>query len=66
MKVSDYIITYLAEKGVDTIFMVPGGQAMFLNDAVYRTKQIKPIFTHHEQAAGMAAEAYGRLTGKVG
>lgn len=66
MKVSDYIITYLVKKGVDTIFMVAGGQAMFLNDAVYRTKQIKPIFTHHEQSAGMAAEAYGRISGELG
>lgn len=66
MRVNDYIITYLAKKGVDTIFMVVGGQAMFLNDAVYRTKQIKPIFTHHEQSAGMAAEAYGRISGELG
>jgi len=66
MRVNDYIITYLKEKKVSTIFMVAGGQAMFLNDAVCRTKQISPIFTHHEQSAGMAAEAYGRISGKLG
>ena len=66
MTVSDYIIDYLAKCGVDTVFMVTGGQAMFLNDAVYRTKGIKPIFTHHEQAAGMAAEAYSRIGDKLG
>jgi len=66
MIVADFIVNFLADKGIDTIFMVTGGQAMFLNDAVYRNKKIKPIFTHHEQAAGMAAEAYGRITGKIG
>lgn len=66
MRVSDYIISFLAQKKVDTVFMVAGGQAMFLNDAIYNNKQITPIFTHHEQAAGMAAEAYGRISGKIG
>lgn len=66
MNVADFIINFLAEKGVRNIFMITGGQAMFLNDAVFREKKIKPIFTHHEQAAGMAAEAYGRISGKLG
>lgn len=66
MIVADYIIKFLADHGVNTIFMITGGQAMFLNDAVYRDKKIKPVFTHHEQAAGMAAEAYGRTSGKLG
>lgn len=66
MTVSEYIIDYLAKKGVDTVFMITGGQAMFLNDAVYRTPSIKPIFNHHEQAAGMAAEAYSRAGGNLG
>lgn len=66
MNVADFIVKFLEEKGVNTIFMITGGQAMFLNDAVYRCKKITPIFAHHEQAAGMAAEAYGRLNGKIG
>ena len=66
MTVADYIVEFLSDRGVDTIFMITGGHAMFLNDAVYRNKKIKPIFTHHEQAAGMAAEAYGRVSGKLG
>lgn len=66
MIVADYIIKFLADRGVDNIFMITGGQAMFLNDAVYRTPKMKPVFNHHEQAAGMAAEAYGRTNGKLG
>ena len=39
---------------------------MFLNDAVFQTPKIKPVFNHHEQAAAMAAEAYSRISGKLG
>ncbi|MDP3941915.1 MAG: thiamine pyrophosphate-binding protein [bacterium] len=66
MTVADYIIDFIVKKGVDSIFMITGGQAMFLNDAVYRNKQIRPICMHHEQAAGMSAEAYARFTNKIG
>ncbi|MDD5111640.1 MAG: thiamine pyrophosphate-binding protein, partial [Candidatus Altiarchaeota archaeon] len=64
MNVADFIFDFLAEKGVDTAFMVSGGQAMFLVDALGRSKKIKTICTHHEQSAGMSADAYGRITGK--
>lgn len=66
MRVSDYIFNYLEKKGADTVFMVSGGQAMFLVDAVQQNKKFKAICTHHEQSAGMAAEAYARITGKIG
>lgn len=66
MIVADYIVNFLQKKGVDTIFMITGGQAMFLNDAVFRAPKIKPVFNHHEQAAAMAAEAYSRIGNKLG
>ncbi len=66
MNVSDFILNFLVKKKVDTVFMITGGQAMFLNDALFRNKKIKYICNHHEQAVGMAAEAYGRVSGKVG
>ena len=66
MTVSDYIFNFLTSKGVDTVFMITGGQAMFLNDAVFRNKKIDFICNHHEQALGMSADAYGRITGKLG
>ncbi|MEK7629864.1 MAG: thiamine pyrophosphate-binding protein [Patescibacteria group bacterium] len=64
MIVADYILKFFEEKEVEAVFMVAGGQSMFLNDAIYRSKKIKVICSHHEQAAGMAAEAYGRLKKK--
>lgn len=66
MKVADYIFSFLSDKGVDTVFMVSGGQAMFLVDAVQKNKKLKAICTHHEQVAGMSADAYGRTTGNLG
>ncbi|PIY92043.1 MAG: acetolactate synthase [Candidatus Magasanikbacteria bacterium CG_4_9_14_0_2_um_filter_42_11] len=64
MNVADYIIQFFAEKGVEEVFLVTGGQAMFLNDAVYREKRMKVTCTHHEQTVAMSADAYGRVAGK--
>ncbi len=38
---------------------------MYLNDALLRSG-MKYICCHHEQACGMAADAYSRLSGKLG
>jgi acetolactate synthase-1/2/3 large subunit len=64
MNVSEYIFEFFAKKAVDTVFMITGGQAMFLNDAVGRNAAYKIIFNHHEQAATMSADAYGRIKNK--
>lgn len=66
MNIADFIVKFLCERGANTAFMITGGQAMFLNDAIYRNKKIRAVFTHHEQAAAMAAEAYGRMSGNIG
>src|SRR3990167_6553489 len=62
MNVSEKIIKFLEKKGIKHCMLITGGHVMHLNDALFRSK-IKPVFHHHEQAAGMAAEAYGRLAG---
>ena len=66
IRVSDYIINFIENIGVDTIFMVPGGGAMYLNDALYCSKHVKHIANHHEQASVIAAEAYSRVTDNIG
>ena len=45
MRVADFIFKYLTDKGADTLFMVSGGQAMFLVDAVYQNKKLEVICT---------------------
>ena len=64
MRVADYIAQRLAEEGITQGFMVTGGGAMHLNDAFGREKRIELLYCHHEQSCSMAAESYGRLTGK--
>ncbi|MCI9382838.1 MAG: thiamine pyrophosphate-binding protein [Lachnospiraceae bacterium] len=64
MNVSEFIFDYYAKKGIDTAFMVTGGQAMWLNDAVGKNDHYKIICTHHEQSAAMSADAYGRIQNK--
>jgi acetolactate synthase-1/2/3 large subunit len=65
MRVADVIARLLVEAGVSDMFMLTGGGAMHLNDAFGRAPGLRKIFTHHEQAAAIAAESYGRLSGKL-
>lgn len=60
MRAADYVIQRLVDEGIDQIFFLPGGGAMYLDDAMACEKRIQPIVCHHEQACGIAAEAYGR------
>jgi acetolactate synthase-1/2/3 large subunit len=62
MKLSEYIMGRLAEWGVRHIFLLTGGGAMHLNDAIGRESRLQYVCTHHEQAAAIAAEAYARIT----
>lgn len=59
MRVADYIIKQLQNFGIDNVFLVPGGGAMYLDDAV-ATAGMRYTACLHEQAAGISAEAYGR------
>jgi acetolactate synthase-1/2/3 large subunit len=66
MRVADYFAHFLAERGVSAAFMVSGGQMMHLIDAISRVPSVRYYCGHHEQACAMAADAYARLTGRVG
>ncbi len=66
MNVSEYIMDKLAQIGVDTVFMVSGGGAMFLDEALGNNPKIQHISNHHEQASVMAAEGYSRVTKNLG
>ncbi|MGA2775493.1 MAG: thiamine pyrophosphate-binding protein [Candidatus Omnitrophota bacterium] len=65
LTVADYIAKRLSEYGIKHVFMVTGGGAMHLNNSFGRTKGIKCVFNHHEQACAIAAEGYARITGKL-
>lgn len=64
-RVADYIFQTIADLGVRHIFLITGGGAMHLNDAIAKEKRLTPIFNHHEQACTMGAEGYSRITNKI-
>ena len=61
MKVSNYISEMLVKAGINQAFMVTGGGAMHLDDALGH----HCIYDHHEQACAIAAEAYARIHNKM-
>jgi acetolactate synthase-1/2/3 large subunit len=65
MRVVDYIAKRLAQE-TDTVFMLTGGGAMFLNDALSWCEGLTPVFCHHEQTCSMAAESYARFNQNLG
>jgi len=65
MKVSDYIIEFLVQKNIDKVFSYIGKNA-HLCDSIDKNEAIENVFLLHEQAAGFAAEAYARVSGKTG
>jgi acetolactate synthase-1/2/3 large subunit len=66
VKLSDYVMRFIADLGVKHVFMLPGGAAMHLNDSLGRCKDIEYVCNLHEQACAIAAEAYARVTNNLG
>lgn len=63
IRVADYIAKFLVEHNCNQVFSVVGGGAMYLNDAFGNAEGLKCLYTHHEQAAALAAEGYARMKG---
>lgn len=62
MKGSDVVAHFLKERGLNYVFGLQGGAAVHLFDSCERNGP-KPIYCHHEQAAGFAAAAHSRANG---
>ena len=65
IRLADYVADFLVDHGISDCFMVVGGGAMHLNDALGHKEGLKCTFTHHEQGAAIAAEAYARINNKM-
>jgi acetolactate synthase-1/2/3 large subunit len=61
IRLADYVMRTLVQHGVTDCFIVTGGGAMHLNDAVGRCEGMRWLPNHHEQACAMAAQGYARL-----
>jgi acetolactate synthase I/II/III large subunit len=66
MKGADAVVQSLVREGVDVIFAYPGGASQELHQAFARSDKIRVILPRHEQGGSFAAEAYSRVSGKVG
>ena len=66
MRLADYVMNFVAEQGVKHVFLLTGGGAMHLNDALARSTDLTFICNHHEQAAAIAAENYSKATNNLG
>jgi acetolactate synthase-1/2/3 large subunit len=66
MKASDYIVSFLAERGIDTVFGYIGGMITHLVDSLGKSMQVRYVQTYHEQTAAIAAEGYAIESGKFG
>jgi acetolactate synthase I/II/III large subunit len=62
MKLSDYVLKFVADLGVKNIFLVTGGGAMHLNQSLAAESRITPICNSHEQASAICAEGYAKAT----
>ena len=65
IKVAKYISEFLVNNGIKDCFMVTGGGAMHLDDALGHQDGLHCVFNHHEQACAISAEGYTRMTGNL-
>ncbi|MGH7955610.1 MAG: thiamine pyrophosphate-binding protein, partial [Opitutaceae bacterium] len=66
MKLTDYIASFLAERGVTHAFGMSGGAAVHLFDSIDRHSRMRIVSMTHEQCAAMAADGYARASGRLG
>src|SRR5580692_28839 len=66
MRLADYVMSFVARQGVKHVFLVTGGGAMHLDDALARCRDLTFVCNHHEQASAIAAENYSKATNNLG
>jgi acetolactate synthase-1/2/3 large subunit len=64
-RLADYVADFLVEHQIEDCFMVVGGGAMHLNDALGHREGLHCTYNHHEQACAIAAEAYARVHNQI-
>jgi acetolactate synthase-1/2/3 large subunit len=66
MKLSDYVLKFVADLGITNVFLVTGGGAMHLNQSLGAETRITSICNSHEQASAICAEGYAKATNGLG
>ena len=65
IRLADYVADFLVDHGIGECFMVTGGGAMHLDDALGHKDGLHCTFNHHEQACAIAAESYARIDNRI-
>ncbi len=63
---SELLLRALLLEGVECVFGYPGGNVLYIYDAMHGNADFRHILTRHEQGAVHAADGYARASGKVG
>jgi acetolactate synthase-1/2/3 large subunit len=69
MTLSDLIVSYLEQLGVEYVFSVPGSPIGPLYDALRRSEKRggpRSVLSRHEAGGAFMADGYARETGKIG
>ena len=66
IKLSDYVIQFFVDRGVQDVFLASGGGIMHLLDSVGRNPGMRYYCNYHEQACAVSAEGYARVTTRPG
>ena len=66
-RVGERLAELLLENGVEYVFGMPGGQTLPLYDGISKYQgRIQHVLMRDERSAGYAADAFARITGRVG
>lgn len=60
IRVADYVMNFLSEKGIEDVFVITGRGILFLTDALAKNEKLKSLSMHNEQAISYAAYAYSK------
>jgi tartronate-semialdehyde synthase len=66
MPAMDAVVSILRDEGVDAVFGIPGANILPFYKALSKRPDIRAITVRHEEGATHAADAWARVTGKVG
>jgi acetolactate synthase-1/2/3 large subunit len=65
IRLADYVASTLVKHGIQHVFLLTGGGAMHLNDALAKVDGLEYVCCHNESALSIAAESYTRLSGRL-
>lgn len=66
MKLSDYVVDFLAKQGIRHNFLVSGGAVIHIVDSTSKHPSMEYICGQHEEHSAAAADMYARVTRKLG